>query len=200
MSEQPRLVREYLVSLESAARQLPSDERAELVGDVREHLEIGLAQTGQNDEPAVRALLDGLGSPDEIVAAALAADHDAQSVTEQPRRRSASMRPLTIEERAMLALTVGSIGLPFIGPLLGLWIAAGSASWSLGQKRTAAAIVVVLLALPATIVLPGVAAGELNWAVGSVGFLLPFVPLSGLLAATYLFVSSSFVVSVSRRG
>ena len=42
-------------------------------------------------------------------------------------------------------------------------------------------------------------AGELTWVVTTGGFLLPFVPLPGVLAAVYLVVSTSVIVTVSRR-
>jgi uncharacterized membrane protein len=197
-----QLVRDYLADLEEAATVLHRDLRDELVRDVREHITIALADADDDDEPFVRAVLDRLGTPDAIVGAAM--DGDTQTslrATERGRAwsRTAGLRPLTIEERAMLALTVGSIVLPFVGPVLGLWLASASSAWSLAQKRTAAAIVLVLLALPAVLVLPGIAQGELNWVVGSAGFLLPFVPASGLLAAAYLHLTSSFVVTVGRR-
>ena len=56
-----------------------------------------------------------------------------------------------------------------------------------------------LIPLCPWIPLPMVAAGELTWVVFNGGLLLPFVPLAGILAATYLVLSSTIVVSVTRR-
>ncbi|HYU86509.1 MAG TPA: hypothetical protein VEK80_17025, partial [Kribbellaceae bacterium] len=63
------LVGDYLGRLEQAAQVLPADRRTELVEEVRAH--IAEARTaGADDLAAVRTVLDRLGSPDEIVAAA----------------------------------------------------------------------------------------------------------------------------------
>ena len=89
--------------------------------------------------------------------------------------------------------------LPFIGPAIGLWVAAGSGRWTLTQKRTAVLIFLVLSAMPFVLVVPAVLAGEFMWIVGSAGFSLPFVPLGGIIAAAYLVASSSLVFTVSRK-
>ena len=96
-------------------------------------------------------------------------------------------------------LLLGSIVLPFVGPILGLWMMAGSTRWTLIQKRTAALIVVTLLVLPAVVLLPAAIAGEWMWVIGTGGWALPFVPLAGIMAGLYLIVSSSLVLTVSRR-
>ena len=62
------LVDDYLGRLEQAARPLPRRQRDELVAEIRAHLDAGLEQTATEAE--VRNLLDDLGEPADIVAAA----------------------------------------------------------------------------------------------------------------------------------
>ena len=66
------LVDDYLRRLEAAAAALPRERRAELVGEIEEHVEAALDEAG-DDEAAVRNVLERLGSPEEIAAAAAAA-------------------------------------------------------------------------------------------------------------------------------
>ncbi len=199
--EPEMLVRDYVDHLEVAASHLSADRRAELVGDVREHIELALAEAGHADEATVRNVLERLGSPEEIVAAeggpSAPTGGGATGAAEPPDSPS---RAVSVETRGLLLLTIGALVLPFAGPLLGLWFVSASARWTLAQKRTAAMIVIVLLAMPFVLLVPAVAAGEITWVFTSGGFLLPFVPLAGVVAATYLVASTSIVVTVSRRG
>lgn len=64
-----KLVEDYLHRLEMALRPLPPSQRDQLVCEITEHIEQGRAQ-GQS-EAAVRDLLDRLGEPEDIAAAAL---------------------------------------------------------------------------------------------------------------------------------
>jgi HAAS len=200
MDDPETLVAGYLGELEDAAAELPPEQRAELIGDVRGHIDLALAEAGALDEATVRTVLARLGSPEEIGAAA-ADSWVYQPVGPVPSAGPVVRRPrrLTVEARALLLLTVGAVVMPFVGPLLGLWIAAGSTRWTLLQKRTAAMIVLVVLAVPALVLLPMAAAGELTWVVTSGGFMLPFVPLGGWIAAAYLVASTSIQISVQRR-
>ena len=194
------LVRDYLADLESASTSLPTDARAELLDDVRTHIGLALEEAGRTDQATVRDVLDRLGAPGEIVAGE--AGEDGAALGDVPRgseRQDGVQRPLSIETRALLLLTVGAVVLPFVGPALGLWFASASTRWTLTQKRTAALILFVLLAMPFALLVPAAIAGEITWVFTSGGFLLPFVPLAGWLAASYLIVSSSLVLTVSRR-
>jgi HAAS domain-containing protein len=180
----------YLDRLEEAAAVLPADRREELLADVREHVTLA-----QSEAVPIEEVLARLGEPEAIVAAELTETGEAVTADEPPRERP----PLSAEAKALLLLTVGAVVLPFVGPLLGLWVASGSTRWSLSQKRTAVLIVLVLLVPPAVTLLPMAVAGELTWLVTTGGILLPLVPLAGILAAIYLVVSSSVIVTVSRR-
>ncbi|HVQ96416.1 MAG TPA: hypothetical protein VMU51_35690 [Mycobacteriales bacterium] len=66
------LVEDYLTRLAAAASILPADQRAELLAGIREHIDAARAAAGDTGgEAAVRSLLDRLGDPAEIVAAAI---------------------------------------------------------------------------------------------------------------------------------
>ena len=64
------LVEGYLRHLEAVAAVLPEYRRAELLAEIRAHLDEALRQVPAGDEAAVRSMLERLGSPEEIVAAA----------------------------------------------------------------------------------------------------------------------------------
>ena len=64
------LVEDYLRRLEAVASALPAYRRDELLAEIREHLAEALRQVPAGDEAAVSSVLERLGSPEEIVAAA----------------------------------------------------------------------------------------------------------------------------------
>lgn len=61
------IVTDYLHRLETAAAGLPTDERAELVADVSEHIDSALRDARTADEVTVRNVLERLGPPEDIV-------------------------------------------------------------------------------------------------------------------------------------
>lgn len=150
------LVHDYLGRLDAAAGSLPPNRRAELAGEVKQHIEMALAEAGGRDEVTVRNVLDRLGPPDEIIDAERGAGGSAPGWTGPAMPASAVGRPGwgAVEIVAILLLTVGAVLLPIIGPLLGLIFVWASAQWSTRQKLIATAIVVVL-----AILLLGVGAG-----------------------------------------
>lgn len=110
------LADQYLRRLERAARALPRGQREELLAEIRSHLELGLAPDASEAE--ARNLLDDLGSPADIVAAARP-DH-------VPTRRGA---------REILALVFLVIGFPpVLGWLIGVVLLVSSPLWSTRQK------------------------------------------------------------------
>jgi hypothetical protein len=151
------LVHDYLGRLDAAAGSLPPSRRAELAGEVRQHIEMALAEAGGRDEVTVRNVLDRLGPPDEIVDAERDADGTPPGWTMQGSAAGRSGWGGT-EIAAILLLTVGAIFLPIIGPLLGLIFVWASTQWTTRQKSIATAIVVILAILP-IILLLGVRAG-----------------------------------------
>jgi uncharacterized membrane protein len=193
-------IRDYLAALDVAAEPLDLERRAELVVEIREHIDLALGEAGGRDEATVREVLARLGSPGEIVAAEVRtpdAVDGGRPVSEGSG--AAPRRSVSAETRALLWLTIGAVVLPFIGPAIGLWVAAGSTRWTLTQKRTAVLVFLVLSAMPFFLLVPAALAGEFMWIIGSAGFTLPFVPLGGIVAAAYLVVSGSLVVTVSRK-
>ena len=74
------LVEDYLRHLEAAASGLPAYRREELLAEIREHLAEAMRQVPAGDEAAVRSVLERLGSPEEIVAAAADPMPDGQFI------------------------------------------------------------------------------------------------------------------------
>ena len=188
------LVRDYLGRLETVSASLPVERHGELLAELREHIELALAEAGSSDEATIRNVLQRLGSPDEIVAAELGRSEgpvpaatliDAAPPTE-PSRAVATRPHATVETKAILLLTLGAVLLPFVGPLLGLGYLWSSARWTTVHKHTATISVVGLLMFPAAILLPMVAQGELTAILSTFGPLLILIPLAGFLTAGYL--------------
>jgi hypothetical protein len=154
------LVNDYLGRLDAAATSLPPSRRAELAGEVRQHIEMALAEAGARDEVTVRNVLDRLGPPDEIVDAERQVDDPPPGWTLAPVQASAAARSPwgAVEIAAVLLLTVGAVFLPIIGPLLGLVFVWMSTQWTNRQKTIATGIVVLILFLP-IILLLGLSAG-----------------------------------------
>ena len=139
------LVRDYLGRLETVSASLPVERRGELLAELREHIELALAEAGSSDEATIRNVLQRLGSPDEIVAVELGRSEgpapaatliDAAPPTE-PGRAVATRPHATVETKAILLLTLGAVLLPFVGPLLGLGYLWSSARWTTGQRSSA---------------------------------------------------------------
>ena len=131
------LVSDYLRRLDAAANALPYDRRVELVGEIREHIEQARSAGGISGEAALRDLLDRLGDPDEIVAAAQD-DGDAPPSQPLPPQQPyvPAYQPLRkegigLEIAAVLLMTVGSI-VPFVGWVVGtvlLWMSRRLLVW-----------------------------------------------------------------------
>ncbi|MBT0772670.1 hypothetical protein KIH74_27245 [Kineosporia sp. J2-2] len=64
------LVRDYLAALENALGDLNPGQRAELLDDLRGHIETERAALPEDSEAGVRQILDRLGSPETVAAAA----------------------------------------------------------------------------------------------------------------------------------
>ncbi len=144
------LVRDYLGRLEAAAWPLAVDRRAELIGEVREHIDAALREAGRRDEVTVRNVLERLGRPEEIVAAE-AEPGEAPSTWVAPQRGGTVMASSAwgaTEIIALVLLTVGALFLPFVGPILGLVFVWASTRWTTREKLIGTIIVAVLLLLP----------------------------------------------------
>ena len=64
------LITDYLARVERAAAGLPPGRRAELLRDLREHIDIERAEFPGESETHIRTVLERLGDPEQIVAAA----------------------------------------------------------------------------------------------------------------------------------
>lgn len=102
------LAGDYLRHLERTARVLPHRQRDELVAEIRSHLDAGLPPDAS--EADVRNLLDELGTPTDIVAAA--------QPDRAPARRGA---------REVIALILLVAGVPLV---LGWLVGVALACWS----------------------------------------------------------------------
>jgi hypothetical protein len=114
--ETDRLVDDYLRRLEHAAAHMQRARRAELVAEIRGHIEAALRQEPAAGEAAVRNVLDRLGPPEDIVEAA-----------EPPPEREQGAGKLEIA--ALIILIV-----PFIGWLIGTVLVFASRVWSRRDK------------------------------------------------------------------
>jgi HAAS len=144
------LIREYLGRLEAASWPLSADRRAELVGEVREHIEAALADAGRRDAVTVRNVLERLGLPEDIVSTEVDTDPMPPRRADPPDSAKAAAAPAwgVIEVAAVLLLTFGAILLPLVGPALGFVLAWLSTRWTTREKLIATTIVVVVFVLP----------------------------------------------------
>jgi len=151
-----RLVDDYLTRLADAAVGLPPDRRSELVSEIREHITASLSGGTGTDESSVRTMLDRLGEPDDIVAAAMDIDPPGHPVYPQdpPRRQQG----IGLEVGAIIMLTAGSL-IPVIGWLVGVILLWSSGLWRRSEK------------VLATLIFPGGLGGILLWGVAFATFM-----------------------------
>lgn len=150
------MAEDYLERLEVAARVLPDQDRHDLVAELRGHLAAGLDEAASDAE--VRNLLDDLGSPADIVAAAAPQDETGTPLPQVPTR-PADVGPAAspwgaLEILAVFGLTVGAFVVPILAPIVGLVLAWASTRWSRREKVVASLLTVlplVALALGAAV-------------------------------------------------
>jgi len=94
-----RLVADYLGRLEAASANLPPDRRDELLDEIGHHIATARAAGAAIDEAAVRSLLDRLGPPEVIVAAAL---DDGSSTEDGPGKVALLLVPW-VDSRGLTA-------------------------------------------------------------------------------------------------
>jgi hypothetical protein len=132
------IVTDYLHRLYAAGAGLPEDRRTELVDEIADHIEQSRAAGSTSDEAGLRTLLDRLGDPQVIVAAAREDDNGQyQGPQFGPTQFGPGFmlrRPSTATEGWAFALmTVGSI-LPVLGWLIGAVLMWTSRRWRVGEK------------------------------------------------------------------
>jgi len=149
------LVAAYLARLDQLSAALPPARRAELGADIRGHLSEALAGVPAGDQAGVRAVLDRLGAPEDIVAA----ETDGASSPATAPAAAAAPAAATgrgwggLEIAAVLLLTVGQVVLFLVGPLIGLLLAWASPKWTRSEKVVATGLAL----LPGLLALVGVA-------------------------------------------
>lgn len=117
------LIRDYLKDLENEAAVLPARTRRDLITEIRGHLREAIAG-GANGEADIRNLLDGVGDPRDIVAAARSDLGQASAVA----------RPGLHEAGAILLVVVGGIVLPVVGWFIGVALLWASKVWTPRHK------------------------------------------------------------------
>ena len=133
--ETDRLVDDYLRRLEAAAAHLQRSRRAELVAEIREHIEAALAEEDSASEVAVRNVLERLGPPEEIVGAA------------EPPPVEAPAHTGKLEIAALIALVI-----PFLGWVVGIVLVVVSRAWSGREKALGVALALLPVLLPLLVV------------------------------------------------
>lgn len=149
-----QLVSDYLSRLETAAADLPDARRAELLAEIREHIETARSEGVAADEATTRTMLDQLGEPEEIAAAARAELDDAHAASAPPSA-TAETGPVGaqsawtgLEITAVVLLGVGGLAslplLGLLGPvvalLAGLALVWASSQWTRREKWIGTAI------------------------------------------------------------
>ncbi|MFJ4908976.1 HAAS signaling domain-containing protein [Streptomyces sp. NPDC093249] len=104
------LVAAYLDAVGRETTGLPAERRAELLADLREHIEVN-GVDGSTDDDRVRAVLTGLGDPRTVAASALSEEGAA---------------PAAPRTRRVLALLAASGLLLVLAPLLGVAVLIGT--------------------------------------------------------------------------
>jgi hypothetical protein len=132
-----RLVDDYLTRLAGASQALPPDGRTESLAEIRGHIAASLSGATDADEAAVRTMLDRLGDPADIVAAAVENDPpEPPSVPGTQGRRPG----IGLEVGAVVMLTAGSL-VPVIGWVVGLMLLWSSGVWRRSEKLLGTLIV-----------------------------------------------------------
>ncbi|GHE90265.1 hypothetical protein GCM10018785_66460 [Streptomyces longispororuber] len=152
------LVLAYLTDVERAAAPLDPARRGELLADLREHIEVSLADADTRDEAAVRAVLAQLGEPAAIAAAALA-EAPAVPPAPEPDRFRTRLTILVLACVGPATLIGGPLAL-VLAAGAGLYLLSTSPRWTPRQKLKGGALT---LALPLLLLLAGLAgAGRLG--------------------------------------
>jgi hypothetical protein len=132
-----RLVDDYLTRLAGASQALPPDRRTELLAQIRGHIAAALSGGKDADEAAVRTMLDRLGDPADIVAAAVENDPPEPPTVPGTQGR----RPgISLEVGAVVMLTAGSL-VPVIGWVVGVILLWSSGVWRRSEKLLGTLIV-----------------------------------------------------------
>jgi hypothetical protein len=150
-------IRDYLAAVERETAGLPTAQRRELLADLREHIDVGLAER----PGAAGAILAELGDPREIAGTAFQQD----AARAELRRRGNPLTPVllwTLGVVGALAIQAtgtprGALVVPVVLVIAALVTLARSPAWTTRQKWTA-----VSVSLAAPYVLATLAHGALS--------------------------------------
>lgn len=117
-AEHPQ-VAEFRRRLQTAVRRLPRSQSEQLLEQIDSHLEEAISPA--STEADIRAVLDRLGNPEGIAQAAA------------PGQEGTPGTPYR-EISALILLTVGSVLLPLVGWLAGVFLLWTSSRWHLREK------------------------------------------------------------------
>jgi hypothetical protein len=138
MTVTDELIDEYIARLETATRTLPAARRAELLAEIKEHIQITLSQNEDQGEATVRSILDRLGAPEDIAHEAgvgLASEAPAHRESTGPRRVG------PFELVTVVLLLIGGILLPLLGWVIGVVFLWASARWTTRDKMIGTLVV-----------------------------------------------------------
>ncbi len=128
------LVADYLTRLRLEAARLPAPDARELLGDIDEHLRAA-AGDGCETEADVRNLLDRLGSPEEVVTAAMPALPRQDPPRAEGGNRKEVAAVLLFLGAEFLALTIVGILFAVVAWIVAAILMGGSPRWTRREKR-----------------------------------------------------------------
>lgn len=121
-----RLIDDYLAQVADRASSLAPEQRADLTAELREHIATLRAESGSpDDEATVRTILDQLGEPRDIAAAA---------ANQEPARSGGAPAGTWQARGALLLLLLGGLVVPVVGWVVGVVLLWSSHRWSSRQK------------------------------------------------------------------
>ncbi|MFJ7159185.1 HAAS signaling domain-containing protein [Streptomyces sp. NPDC101118] len=168
IAEHP-LVTAYLAAVSRETAELPAERRAELLSDLREHVQ----DSGAEGEEQIREVLEQLGDPRTVAASALAEEPAAApsaGVAAAPATPAAPAEPLwrtrvTVGLLACASLLVlANFALGGVALLAGLVLLWSSAQWERREKvlGTATSVAVPVMLLVGALVLAAVNVGPVE--------------------------------------
>ncbi|GAA2787427.1 HAAS signaling domain-containing protein [Kitasatospora aburaviensis] len=130
------LVRAHLDAVDRCTAPLPAERRHELLADLREHIELALAEYDRADDDAVRHVLALLGDPRRIADAALAEDGRPRPEPETARRTTLTLLLAVLPLPLLLVPAIGP-GLALVTAVVAAVRVAKSAQWTRREKTQA---------------------------------------------------------------
>ena len=134
------ILNQYFLRLEQALSELPAERRAQIVEDLRTHVEECLLAESVHSDATVLAILDRVGDPDEIAREALADETLPRAVDASPSYRPCAEVQLSGRRRSQ-ALAGNRSGTGSLGRSRCLVIAVSSGGSSASPPKSSGPIV-----------------------------------------------------------